>query len=71
VAGIRIYDELGIWQVLFFSSVVPRCFDRLGSRAVALERCAGHKLKPLDCLGTNRSEVLLQQMAGRLAANPS
>src|SRR5262249_43496556 len=38
---------------------------------VALERCADHKLKPLDCLGTNRREVLLQQMAGRLAANPS
>jgi hypothetical protein len=51
-----------------------RFFDVLiGSAvgAVALERCGGHKLKPLDCLGTNRSEVLLQQMAGRLAANPS
>jgi hypothetical protein len=42
-------------DVLIGSAVGPSRF----------ERRAGHKLKPLDCLGTNRSEVLLQQMAGR------
>ena len=57
--------------IVIFSAVVTDCFDRLGSRAVALRALCRHKLKPLDCLGTNRSEVLLQQMAGRLAANPS
>jgi hypothetical protein len=47
---------------VFFSSVITRRFDRLGSSAIVLQLCAGHKLKPLDYLGTDRSEVLLQQL---------
>jgi hypothetical protein len=27
--------------------------------AVVLERCVGQKLKPLDCLGTNRSDTIM------------
>ena len=44
----------------FFSSVVTRYFDRLGSSVVAPQLCAGHKLKPLDRLGTNLPKMLFQ-----------
>jgi hypothetical protein len=38
---------------------VARYFDRFRQLAVVLERCVGQKLKPLDCLGTNRSDTIM------------
>jgi hypothetical protein len=63
VSGFKIESGESVacaWRIRKFSQEradVARYFDRFRQLAVVLERCVGQKLKPLDCLGTNRSDT--------------
>jgi hypothetical protein len=62
VSGFRSNQVACAWRIRKFSQEradVARYFDRFRQLAVVLERCVGQKLKPLDCLGTNRSDTIM------------